>query len=423
MSPASLWRDLARQRLRTTLTVTGVGLGIFTLLVLGALGEHFRLMVDEAKSYTGGLVRLYTKTNAEGVNPGITPEDLARVAEHPGVARMAPSLTLYFDGFDLQDDPLSFMAPKPLVEGLPAAAAQDVRGRGLRLSAGRWLAEGDDRQAMIVEWLARRRGLKVGDEVSIRRLSYEVVGIYAAPDTPVVAAGLVPYERLNAEFIRPKIEGATRFLKNLPFGALRPSDEQIEGIARDFATRQAELFRIYEIVPTDRSPEGTQRLAAQLRARVPHLAVIDPERIEAQMEKAVAIFLVITLIVTVLSTVVGGLLIVNTMAMAVIERRREIGIKAALGATPSQLAGEFVAEAAALALVGATGGVLLGSAAIFLCEPSLLDMLESGGALFRITPRLLALAFGYALVLGVLAGGIPALRAARIDPAITLREL
>ena len=131
----------------------------------------------------------------------------------------------------------------------------------------------------------------------------------------------------------------------------------------------------------------------------------------------------ITLIVTVLSTVVGGLLSVNTMAMAVIERRREIGIKAALGATPSQLAGEFVAEAAALALVGATGGVLLGSAAIFLCEPSLLDMLESGGALFRITPRLLALAFGYALVLGVLAGGIPALRAARIDPAITLREL
>ena len=68
-------RDLFRQRFRTVLTITGVGLGIFTLIVLGALGENVRRVVDEAKSYAGGLVRLYTKTNDQGINPGITPED------------------------------------------------------------------------------------------------------------------------------------------------------------------------------------------------------------------------------------------------------------------------------------------------------------------------------------------------------------
>jgi ABC-type antimicrobial peptide transport system permease subunit len=428
----TLFRDLARQRLRTLLTTSGVALGIFTLVVLGALGEHFRATVNDAKAYAHGLVRLYTKTNSQGVNPGITPEDLATVRALPGVERVCPTIMLYFDGFDLEDDPLSFMTPRPLVEGLPAASAERLRGLGIRLSRGRWLAEGDDRQAMLVEWLARRRGLDIGDTVTIRRLKYEVVGLYEAPDTPVVAAGMVPYARLNKELIQPQIDNAQRFLGGLKSGSSGSllaglvegaQGEVLESVARDLAVAQANLFRIYEIVPKDRSHDGTLALAAKLREVVPHLAVIDPDRIEEQMERAVAIFLVITLIVTVLSTVVGGLLIVNTMAMAVIERRKEIAIKAALGATPGQLSLEFVAEAAALALVGALLGVGLGTLTIALTEPYLLEMIETGSHLFLITPRLVGISLLYALVMGVLAGGIPAIRASRIEPAITLREL
>ncbi|MGE0708957.1 MAG: ABC transporter permease [Planctomycetota bacterium] len=432
-----LLRDLLRQRLRTALTVAGVALGIFTLVALGGLGEHFRAMVEDAKGYAGGLVRLYTKTNKAGINPGITPEDLARVRAHPGVAQVCPTVTLFFDGFDLEDDPLTFMTPRPLVEGVPAAAAEALRGRGMHLLSGRWLREGDLHQAMLVEWLARRRGLKPGDEVTIRHLRYEVVGIYEAPDTPMVGAGLVPYERLNKELIQPEVESARRFLARLTRGApglgqgglglgglaAQAPPALLDRLAKDFAAAQAGLFRVYEIVPRDRSRAGTLALASELRAQLPELAVIDPARIEERMERAVAIFLVITLIVTVLSTVVGGLLIVNTMAMAVIERRKEIAIRAALGATPGQLAGELVLESAALALVGAALGIDLAALAIALAEPHLLAMLESGSALFRITPRLLLLAVGYALVLGVLAGGVPAARAARVDPAITLREL
>ena len=64
-------------------------------------------------------------------------------------------------------------------------------------------------------------------------------------------------------------------------------------------------------------------------------------------------------------------------------------------------------------------GITLAQALAILAREEALDNVLEGPA----DPRLLALAFGYALVLGVLAGGIPALRAARIDPAITLREL
>jgi ABC-type lipoprotein release transport system permease subunit len=254
------------------------------------------------------------------------------------------------------------------------------------------------------------------------------VGIFDAPDAPMVPAAIVPYGLLNHDLITPEAERAKRALGELleayPLlaqGAGGP--DALEGMARRFVEQQEALFRVYEVVPRDRSPEGTRALAAALRETVPDLAVIDPDRVEEQMERAVAMFLIISLIVTVLSTVVGGLLIVNTMAMAVLERRREIGIKSAVGATPAQVAAEFVAEAGLLGLVGAALGVVAGALVIHVCEPWLLSQLESGSRLFLVTPRLALGTIIYGALLGVLAGGIPALRAARVDPAVVLREL
>jgi ABC-type antimicrobial peptide transport system permease subunit len=183
------------------------------------------------------------------------------------------------------------------------------------------------------------------------------------------------------------------------------------------------MFRVHEVVAKDRSDDGTRALATKLRATVPDLAVIDPDTIERNVEKAVAMFLVVSLIVTTISTVVGGLLIVNTMAMAVLERRREIGIKAAIGATPGQIALEFVLEAGVLGLLGSVLGIGAAVLAIRVCEPWLLDQVGTGYRLFLVTPRLVLFALGYGVGLGVLAGGIPAARAARVDPAVVLREL
>ncbi|MCO5168633.1 MAG: ABC transporter permease [Planctomycetes bacterium] len=425
-----LVRDLLRQRLRAALTVSGVALGMLTLVVLGALGEHFRALVDESKAYTRGVVRLFTKTNPDGINPGITDEALEAVRGLPAVAVVAPTLVLYLDGFDLEADPLSFATPRPLVEGLAPEHAATLRG-GMPLVEGRWLRAGDERHAVVARWLAQRRGLVVGGPVTIRHVPYEVVGLYDAPDAPMVPAAVVPYGPLNHDFITPGAERARRALGELlgahPLGPMAQAalaqEGGLEELARRFVEQQEALFRVYEVIPRDRSAEGTRRLAADLRATVPDLAVIDPDRIEQQMERAVALFLVVALIVTVISTVVGGLLIVNTMAMAVLERRREIGIKSAVGATPGQVALEFVAEAGVLGLVGAVLGVLVGVAAIRLAEPALLAQLESGSRLFLVTPRLVLLTVAYGGVLGVLAGGIPALRAARVDPAVVLREL
>lgn len=426
----ALVRELLRQRARTLLTVLGVALGILTLVLLGALGEHFRALVDESAAYTRGLLRLYTKTNARGVNPGIGPEALDRVRGDPGVERVCPTLVLYLDGFDLETDPLSFVTPKPLVEGLPPESARVLRA-AVPLREGRWLQAGDERQALVASWLAARRGLRVGQPVTIRHQRYELVGIYDAPDAPMIPAGIVPYGPLHRDAIEPETERALAFFSRLeerlpPLlrGALSRRDPQArEALARAFVEEQASLFRVYEIVPRDRTPEGTRALARSLRERVPDLAVIDPDRIEESARRALGLSLLVMLVVTVVATVVGGLLIVNTMAMAVLERRRELAVRAAIGATPAQIAGEVVLEAALLGLCGAGLGIGLGVLTVLLLEPPLLGLLETGARLFLLTPRLLGLAALYGVGMGALAGGLPAWRAARTDPARVLREL
>lgn len=422
-------RNLKRQKLRNTLTISGVALGIFTLVILGALGEHFRSMVDDSRDYTRGMIRLFTKTNKDGINVGITKETLDKIRAMDEVLLVEPVLTLWLNGFDLESDPLGFMNPGPLVQGLNEEHAQTLRAK-VKILEGRWIKKGDKHHAMIAEWLALKRNLKVGGQVTIRNKEYEVVGIYLAPDVPLIPSGIVPYQPLNDDFIKPQLDRAQTFFKNMskrpafkmaePFIKANKLDKEL---SQSFVREQQSLYRMYDVIPKDRSDAGTNALAQKLREECPELAIIDPDGFAEKMEKAVAIFIVLTAIMTIISTVVGGLLIVNTMAMAVIERRKEIAIKAAIGATPRQIVLEFLFEAGAIGFIGAAIGITLSVLTIHLAEPAILDRLENGARIFYITPRLLFLAAAYGIGMGVLAGSLPASRAARVDPALTLRGL
>jgi ABC-type lipoprotein release transport system permease subunit len=111
---------------------------------------------------------------------------------------------------------------------------------------------------------------------------------------------------------------------------------------------------------------------------------------------------------------VGGIGIANVMVIAVLERRGEIGLRRALGATRRHIAVQFVAEAALLAGSGGTAGALLGGFAT-----AVYSWARHWSAVVP-APFLLA-AVGIALVIGAVAGVYPALRAARLAPAEALR--
>jgi putative ABC transport system permease protein len=112
--------------------------------------------------------------------------------------------------------------------------------------------------------------------------------------------------------------------------------------------------------------------------------------------------------------VVGAVGVANVMVMAVIQRRTEIGLRRALGATRRQIAIQFTAEALILSALGGAAGILAGV------------LITGGYADTRhwsatITPALIPAALAAALTFGLIAGLYPAVRAARVPPTDALR--
>jgi putative ABC transport system permease protein len=110
---------------------------------------------------------------------------------------------------------------------------------------------------------------------------------------------------------------------------------------------------------------------------------------------------------------VGAIGVANIMVISVLERRSEIGLRRALGATRGQVRAQFLAEAILLSLAGGAAGVVIGAAATAAYA-------HSKGWPVVIPPEALAGGLGAAIVIGALAGLLPAIRAARLSPTEAL---
>jgi putative ABC transport system permease protein len=115
------------------------------------------------------------------------------------------------------------------------------------------------------------------------------------------------------------------------------------------------------------------------------------------------------------SLVVGGIGIMNIMLVSVTERTREIGLRQALGARPSDVLLQFLFEAVILSLVGGLVGVVLGVGGSYLFG-------KFGSMETAIVPLSIPLAFGAAAVVGIFFGYYPAVQAAKLDPIVALRH-
>jgi putative ABC transport system permease protein len=174
---------------------------------------------------------------------------------------------------------------------------------------------------------------------------------------------------------------------------------------------------IYVRAATDQVASVQALLASTANPENPNeVAVSQPSRALTARAEAQAAFNGLFLALGAVALLVGGIGVANIMVISVLERRSEIGLRRALGATAGHIRMQFLAEAILLALLGGAVGVGFGalSTAIFAAVK---------GWSIVVPPVAWAGGLGATLVIGAAAGLLPALRAARMSPTEALWTL
>ncbi len=130
---------------------------------------------------------------------------------------------------------------------------------------------------------------------------------------------------------------------------------------------------------------------------------------------------VVTLVVTAISLLVGGIVVMNIMLVSVTERIKEIGVRKALGARRGDILRQFLVESIVLSGFGGFLGVL-GAAAFSYMLATVLGNIMSVNFSAPVRPWAVALAIGVSSIVGLVAGIYPANRAAALDPVEALRN-
>jgi putative ABC transport system permease protein len=175
----------------------------------------------------------------------------------------------------------------------------------------------------------------------------------------------------------------------------------------------ATSFVVYPTKGTD--PEA---LATTINQSVSGVKATGPSAFQQEIGSMTGVLNAILYGVALISLIVGGLSVINTMTMSVSERTREIGVRKAIGASDGQIVRQFLAEAAVIGFMGGASGLILGWVAATIANAA---GQASNLALFLVTPRLAIGAVVFAIVLGLVSGLYPSLHAARLKPVVALR--
>jgi len=366
---------LARRPARTLLTAAGMACGVFGLVLLAGMAEHFGALTRHFQDTFSGRVYVCEKPTF-WAGGGILPEEKTdAVKAVPGVGQVIPLLIARLEARRL----VVLGIPQVLV-GLPPQDAQTY-WRGTRLLDGRWLTadDADSRGALLGSDVAFALDARVGQKVRVLDRDFDVVGVLAHT------------------------------------GALEDKQMLVGLKAAQEAMDRQDLLTSMVVIPTPGlSPEALAKRIEKLRVEA-----IPPSRMKLDVAQSLRLWQALALAVGLLAALTGSLCIVLTMVVAVHERVPEIGIKKAIGAPSEAIVFEFLWEAAALAIVGwAAGACLAGGFVAGWNE----WFRREGIFLFTVTPRVLGGSLSCAVVLGLLAAAIPAFTASRLDPVRALRR-
>lgn len=401
------WDATVHRVRRNIFTMLGVVLGIASLVltvgltatISGQLADSFDIF--RAKYLTISSTRTEPLSRAELLSLAAS-ENYRRVSQLNGVTGTA-LVDQLDESADIQRGPDNFGERGANVTAAVLAATPSIFSvQGHELVWGRTFDEGhverNDKVVVLSESVMRQLALpySLGVTVYIHDEPYTVIGVVRENPSLTLSYGSV-YLPLgakpgaDAEEAQPAAGGGA--------AAAQTGKRSTQIVV---STVAGAANQIAEEAPYALSPERP----ALYSVSVPPEPKTLREAVDQQQRTMLISMSVITL-------VIGAMGIMNTFLVAVMERRREVGLRLAIGMRPSGILLQFSAEALLTGILGAVAGIVLAVNGI-----SIVSLMNRWTPIISVDTILLGLGAG-ALV-GVLAGLYPAAKASRIDPAQTL---
>jgi putative ABC transport system permease protein len=394
--------SMAANRSRTALMVLALAVGAATLSAVVVLGQGTRERVLDAVAKhqldmimvrAGGDVQVFAPTADRGLD-ALREEDVRAVeAEVPGVV-MASEVQNQ-RGIDV------VFEDRSVTTRAFGVGPMWMEIRRWDIQEGEFISEADmaamNRVAILGAGVASRlfpEGGAVGQTIRVQGDPYTVKGVFI--EMGFDASG---------------------------------TDDWDDRIVVPFTTSSRRLFgRAYmeqivlRVADAGRVAEAAERIREVLRAQhsiqpgaPDDFFVREPEIVEDTALETSNTLTALLIGLSLVALLAGGFVVMNVMLLSVSQRTHEIGLRRAVGATASDISRQFLTEASVVAVlaavVGAVGGILIAT---------LLSALGIAPARITVLPFIAAVAACSAIAIGF--GTQPARRAARIDPAVTLRE-
>jgi putative ABC transport system permease protein len=392
-------KALARNKMRTGLTMLGMIIGVAAVIAMVALGTGAQSQIDSAVqsvctntiivnagNWTQGGVR-----QGQGQASTLTPDDAAAVAQVPGVLYAAAGSNLRAQmvagnqnwNTQLQGTDIDF----PLINAWPTElgaffTTQDVQTAAKVVVLG----------SIVRDELFGPESNPVGSLIRIAHQPFTVIGVMATKGQSQIGQDRDDVAYAPYTTVMKKLRGVT-FINNV--NVMAADSSQVSAVA----DRIAVVLRTrHKIQPGD--PDDFMVRTIEEMANVRKEAT---QTMSALLASIAGV-----------SLLVGGIGIMNIMLVSVTERTREIGLRMAIGARGRDVLLQFLAEAVVLSLFGGVIGIALGFG------------VAQGVTLWQgwptdVSANSVAIAFGFAAATGVFFGFYPARKAAALDPIEALR--
>jgi putative ABC transport system permease protein len=392
---------LRANKLRSLLTMLGIVIGVAAVIAMVAIGSGAQAAVKDRINALGTTLLTVNPGQQRmggvavgGANAKLTLDDAKALEDSGGylLAAVQPEM-----GGNQQITYLNKNASTSIV----GTTANYLDVRKYTLSSGRMFTPAEDearaRVAVVGPAVATNMGLAspealVGEKVRIKGLLFDVIGTLASkgqasqfgnPDDQI----LIPIK--TARF---RVVGNDR-LRSI--SVISPAEDSIE----------ATMAQIQHILRHEHRIKQGGADDFQIRSQADFLNTLG---------ETTAVFTYLLAGIAAVSLLVGGIGIMNIMLVSVTERTREIGIRKALGATRWNILGQFLIEAIVLCCLGGIVGIGIGAGGAA-------AMSKVAGFKTQISLSVVAAAFAFSALVGVLFGVWPARSAAVLDPIVALR--